>query len=237
MDNMIKAVLFDLDDTLWPIVPVIQSAENELFEWLAMHAPAVTRQFTIESLRAQRQQLMATDPGYQLDLRRLRHAGLTEAFLSTGTDLALVDQAMEVFSRARNRVTPFDDVLPTLTSLRSRVALGSISNGVADLEVIGMAHYFQASVAAYRLGCAKPAAAIFHAACHALGVAPHEAVYAGDDPVLDVEGAQKAGLHGVWIRRAELETAQALPEHVRPEAICNTLYELEQWLNERMVKV
>lgn len=233
---MIKAVLFDLDDTLWPIVPVIRRAENELFEWLAQHAPAVTTQFTIESLRARRQQLMATNPVYQLDLRRLRHAGLTEAFLSTGTDLTLIDQAMEVFSRARNRVTLFDDVLPMLARLGGRVALGSVSNGVADLESIGIAHYFQASVAAHRQGCAKPAAAIFHAACDALGVAPHEAVYIGDDPVLDVEGAQKAGLYGVWIRRAGLETAQMLPEHVQPDAICDTLYELERWLSKRAAK-
>lgn len=233
----IKAVLFDLDDTLWPIVPVIERAENILFAWLAEHAPALTRQFTIESLRARRQALMATDPVYQLDLRRLRHAGLTEAFLSVGEDIALVDQAMAVFSRARNEVTPFDDVLPVLERLRGIVPLGSVSNGVADLEAIGLAHYFRASVAAHRVGRAKPDAAIFHAACHAIGVAPQEAVYVGDDPLLDVQGAQNAGMYAAWINRPELEPARVLPEHVRPDAICNTLFELEQWIRERIVKV
>ena len=235
--SAIKAVLFDLDDTLWPIVPVIERAENILFAWLAEHAPAVTRQFTIESLRARRQELMATDPVYQLDLRRLRQAGLTEAFLSAGENVALVDQAMAVFSRARNEVTPFDDVLPALERLRGIVPLGSVSNGVADLEAIGMAHYFQVSVAAHRIGRAKPDAAIFHAACRAIGVAPQEAVYVGDDPVLDVQGAQNAGLHAVWINRPELEPGRPLAEQVRPDAICNTLFELEQWISERIVKV
>lgn len=233
----IKAVLFDLDDTLWPIVPVIERAEIILFDWLSERAPAVTRQFTIEGLRARRQELMATDPTYQLDLRRLRHAGLTEAFLHAGEDITLVDQAMEVFSRARNEVTPFDDVLPALERLRRMVMLGSVSNGVADLEIIGIAHYFQASVAAHRVGCAKPDAAIFHAACDALEVAPQEAIYVGDDPLLDVQGAQNAGLQAVWINRPQLAPARALPDHVRPDAICNTLFELEQWISERIIKV
>lgn len=234
--SVIRAVLFDLDDTLWPIVPVIKRAENLLHDWLRANAPAVAQRVTIESMRARRQELMASDPVYQLDLRMLRHAVLTEAFLSTGADVSMVDRAMEVFSRARNEVTPFGDVIPTLDSLRGRVALGSVSNGVADLHAIGMAHYFQTSVAAHHFGCAKPDAAIFHAACNALGVAPHEAVYVGDDPLLDVEGAQKAGLHAVWMNRQELQPARSLPDHVRPDLTCTTLHELDQWLNGRMVK-
>lgn len=233
---IIKAVLFDLDDTLWPIVPVIQRAENVLFDWLTEHAPQVAQRVSIDSLRQRRQALMASDPVYQLDLRALRHAVLTEAFAGAGQDPAMVDQAMEVFSRARNQVTPFADVLPALANLQRRVRLGSVSNGVADLRAIGIAHFFEVSVAAHRFGCAKPDAAIFHSACEALGVAPHEAAYAGDDPLLDVEGAQKAGLHGIWIDRPELGLTRVLPDHVRPDAICTTLHELERWLDAHIAK-
>ena len=42
-----KAVLFDLDDTLWPIVPVIRAAETILYTWLQQHAPRVADRFTI----------------------------------------------------------------------------------------------------------------------------------------------------------------------------------------------
>jgi FMN hydrolase / 5-amino-6-(5-phospho-D-ribitylamino)uracil phosphatase len=229
----IKAVLFDLDDTLWPIVPVIKRAENLLYDWLKAHAPAVTELVTIESMRERRQQLMATDPVYQLDFRILRHTVLTEAFRDAGLDVGLVDQAMAVFSKARNEVTPFEDVLPTLENLQGRVILGSVSNGVADLNAIGIAHYFQTSVAAHRVGYAKPDAAIFLAACKALGVAPQEALYVGDDPLLDVEGAQKAGLRAAWINRTELEPVRMLPSHVQPDAIFGNLYELDRWLAGR----
>jgi FMN hydrolase / 5-amino-6-(5-phospho-D-ribitylamino)uracil phosphatase len=127
-------------------------------------------------------------------------------------------------------VTPFEDVRPTLERLQGRVILGSVSNGVADLHAIGLAHFFQASIAAYRVGRAKPDAAIFHAACNAIDVLPAEALYIGDDPLLDVEGAQKAGLRAAWINRAELGPGRVLPGHVRPEVVFRDLHELEQWL-------
>lgn len=228
MKTPIKAVLFDLDDTLWPIVPVLRQAELKLHDWLAVHAPEVAQCFSIEMLRQRREALMQAHPRYRIDLWSLRHATLTQAFQHVNPDLDLskVDQAMAVFSRARNAVTPFDDVAPGLAQLNRRVVVGSISNGFADLNAIGLAHHFRVSIAAHTFGRAKPDPVIFHAACEALGVAPSEAAYVGDDLTLDVDGAQKAGMRGVWMNRFERE----LPAHVRPDAVCITLHELDQWL-------
>jgi len=57
-----------------------------------------------------------------------------------------------------------------------------------------------------------------------------EALYIGDDPLLDVEGAQNAGLRAAWINRAELGPDRSLPEHIRPDAVFGNLYDLERWL-------
>jgi putative hydrolase of the HAD superfamily len=81
----------------------------------------------------------------------------------------------------------------------------------------------------------KPDPAIFQAACRALNVAPQEAVYIGDDPWLDVDGAQKAGLQAVWINRIGCEPQRTLPLHIQPSAICTTLFELDQWLTGRIM--
>ena len=230
----IRAVLFDLDDTLWPILPVLRAAEARLADWLAQHAPAVAQGFPTERLRAMRQELLAAEPHYALDLRRLRRATLETAFAEAGAEAALIDHAMQLFNRARNAVTPYDDVLPLLGRLGSRVKLGSISNGVADLEEIGLARHFHFSIAAHQAGCTKPDPAIFLRACEALDVAPAEAVYIGDDPLLDVEGAQRAGLAGVWLKRPDLAHLRPLPEHVRPDGILASLDELEAWLAQRV---
>jgi putative hydrolase of the HAD superfamily len=223
-----KAVLFDLDDTLWPIVPVIQRAEEIWFAWLAQHAPSITASFTIDTLRARRRALLEEQPEFHLDLHALRHAGLTEAFLEVQEDMEKIAPAMELFAEARNAVTLFDDVLPLLNNLHGRVALGSVSNGVADLHRIGLAHYFQASVAARHVRFAKPKPEIFLAACDALDIAPSEALYIGDDPLLDVDGAQKAGLTAVWLNRGI--NGSPLGD-VKPDMICTNLFELNDWLD------
>jgi HAD superfamily hydrolase (TIGR01549 family) len=222
----IRALLFDLDDTLWPIVPVIVAAEQAQYRWLQQHAPAVAAAHTVESLRARRMALMEEDPRHRVDLMALRALVMTEAFTACGEDLGKIEAGMALFGHARNQVQPFDDVVPALRRLGGKFLLGSVSNGAADLAAIGMAQHFRISVAAHEFGSVKPDPAIFLHACEALGVAPAEAVYIGDDPALDVIGAQQAGLRAVWINRFE----RTLPPHIRPDASCASLDQLETWL-------
>ncbi|MES2126031.1 MAG: HAD family hydrolase [Pseudomonadota bacterium] len=224
-----RAILFDLDDTLWPIAPVIVQAEETLHQWLHTHAPRVAERFSIEHLREARLVLLAQQPEFKLDLGKLRRAGLAAAFDEAGEDGAKVEAAMIHFFAARNAVIPYDDVLPGLLRLKGRALLGTISNGNADLHTIGLDHHFAVSVAAHQFGCAKPDAAIFHAACGALGLAPFECVYVGDDVLLDVRGAQQAGLRGVWLNRTGSDAH--LRHGVLPDAICRDFDELHDWLN------
>jgi len=224
-----KAVLFDLDDTLWPIAPVIVQAEQQLYDWLRVNAPRVAERNTIDSLRQARITLLAQQPEFQLDLGKLRRAGLVAAFAEVGEDESKIEQAMVEFFAARNSVVPYDDVLPGLLRLKGRVQLGSVSNGNADLKTIGLSHHFKVSVAAHEVGCAKPDPTIFHAACARLGIAPAEAVYVGDDVLLDIQGAQRAGLRAVWLNRTD---SRAHLEHgVQPDAVVPDIHALIDWLH------
>ena len=223
-----KAILFDLDDTLWPIAPVIIQAEQSLHQWLHAHAPRVAERFSIDHLRQARLELLAAQPEFRIDLGKLRRAGLLSAFEQAGEDSAKVEQAMVHFFAARNAVVPYDDVLPGLLRLKGKVKIGTVSNGNADLQAIGLAHHFAVSVAAHQLGLAKPDPAIFLAACEQLEVAPHEAVYVGDDVLLDVRAAQQAGLRAVWLNRTA--STSHLEHGVVPDAICANFDQLLDWL-------
>ena len=223
-----KAILFDLDDTLWPIAPVILEAEAKLHQWLQENAPRVADRFSIDNLRQKRLALLATQPEFHLDLGALRRAGLLSAFEEAGEDIDKVEQAMIHFFAARNAVVPYDDVLPGLLRLKGRTLLGSVSNGNADLQAIGLSHHFKVSVAASQLGYAKPDVAIFHAACKELGVDPADAVYVGDDVLLDIKGAQQAGLRAVWLNRHG--GSQHLEHGVVPDAIVANFDQLIDWL-------
>ena len=230
----IRALLFDLDDTLWPIAPVIERAEQLMFDWLHDHVPQVAESCTIASLRARRAELMASTPRFRVDLWALRHAVLTEVFTACGADTARIDEVMAVFTLARNQVTLFDDVAVCLPRLAHRITLGSLTNGAADLKQIGLDRHFSVSLAAHQIGRAKPDPAVFHAACDALGLPPAQVAYIGDDLRLDVEGAQNAGLVGIWLNRHRLNPSSE-HSHIRPDAAVSSLHELEQWLHDRRI--
>jgi putative hydrolase of the HAD superfamily len=130
---------------------------------------------------------------------------LRRALLAAGDDPALAVPAFEVFFEARQQVQLFDDVLPALARLAARWPVVALTNGNADVHrVPGLGAHFHAALSARDLGLAKPAAAVFAAACQRAGAAPAATLHIGDDPALDVDGALAAGLQAAWVRRPEL---------------------------------
>lgn len=224
---VIKAILFDLDDTLWDIQPVLARAETILYQWLTLHAPSVAAMHTIESLREHRMTLARHDPSLKVNLLALRHKALSQIFNEHNLPVSLADSAMTLFSTARNTVTLFDDVLPAFDQLREHWVLGSVTNGTTDLSVTGLTPYFRTSIASYQFGVSKPETAIFHAAASALNIAPEHIAYVGDDPVFDVQGAKQAGMHAVWMNRFDRHYAGEFT----PDAQCTDLFGLLAWLN------
>ncbi|MFC0349217.1 HAD family hydrolase [Undibacterium danionis] len=221
----IKALIFDLDDTLWPVAPVISQAEASLHAWMSTQVPSVVAQYSIDALRERRQALIPTNPRFSYDLWALRHTLLQQVFSEHGVDGSLADEAMQIFSEARNRVNFFDDVMPALDALKQRYILGSISNGFADITAIGLSQYFSVSVAAHQFGCAKPDPKIFLAVIDYLKLSPGELMYIGDDLRLDVQGAQQVGMSATWLNRRGI-TLENTGLNVKPDLIVKDLQEL-----------
>ncbi|MCB1778398.1 MAG: HAD family hydrolase, partial [Candidatus Competibacteraceae bacterium] len=128
---MIKAITFDLDDTLWDIWPVVERAEQLLHDWLAARYPRMAEQFTPLELRDLSAEVIAARPNMAHDRTWLRKAALNLAARRVGYREFDVDSAFEVFFIARNAVELFADVRPTLERLARRYTLASLSNGNA----------------------------------------------------------------------------------------------------------
>jgi 2-haloalkanoic acid dehalogenase type II len=206
---------FDLDDTLWPVAPVIAGAENTLFSWLRERYPQTVSGHSIESLRAQRAQVAGRFPEHSHDLSFLRHRALKDLFGAAGHAESLADDALEVFFSARNRVEFYDDVRPSLERLHARYRLFAISNGNADLERCGIADLFDGHVTARSAGAAKPDPRIFAALLKLTGVGAAQVLHVGDDPLADVVGATQAGMQAVWINRDAREWPEAFAAPAR----------------------
>lgn len=198
----ICAITLDLDDTLWPVWPAIARAEAALHGWLSVHAPATARAFDTCALRLLRQQLAAEQPERAHDLSRLRLDSLRLALCSAGEDVAKADAAFDVFLAARQAVDLYADVVPALERLAGRYPILAVTNGNADLQRTGVAHWFRGIVSAGEFGVGKPDRRIFQEACRRLGLVAQQVLHAGDDRVLDVDAALSAGLQACWVRRA-----------------------------------
>ena len=101
----------------------------------------------------------------------------------------------------RNAVELFAEVRPVLERLAQRYTLASLSNGNADVRLIGLDDVFSFSLNAMDVGAAKPDRRMFESACARLGARPAQVVHVGDDPEHDVQGAANAGFRTVWLNR------------------------------------
>jgi FMN hydrolase / 5-amino-6-(5-phospho-D-ribitylamino)uracil phosphatase len=214
---------FDLDDTLWPVGPVIAAAESAMLSWLRAHYPSTVSGHDIESLRALRAGVSERFPERGHDLTFLRHRALKDLFAAAELEERLADEALEVFFAARNRVEFYGDVRPSLLRLRSRYRLFALSNGNADLQRCGIADLFSGHVTASAAGAAKPDARIFAHLLEMAGVEAHQVMHIGDDPLADVVGAAQAGMQAVWLNRDEREWPKGL---AAPPRTISTLAEI-----------
>jgi putative hydrolase of the HAD superfamily len=192
---------FDLDDTLWPVGPLMIAAESAMLSWLRKRHPEIMREHDAETLRALRMRVVAQFPERSHDFTFLRRSALAQMFRDAGYDETHADEAFEVFFTARNRVQLYDDVESSLQRLRLRYRLFALSNGNADLERCGIAHLFEGHVTAIAAGAAKPDARIFTRLLELSGVEAARVLHVGDDPHADVVGAMQSGLQAAWLNR------------------------------------
>jgi FMN hydrolase / 5-amino-6-(5-phospho-D-ribitylamino)uracil phosphatase len=197
----VRAIAFDLDNTLWDVEPVLARAEARLHEWLQQHCPRIAQRLSSEDMRVARERLACREPHNAHDVTYLRLTALAEHAREHGYDERLAAAAFEVFLAARNQVEMFPDVVPALARLRRRYALASLSNGNADLARIGLDGLFGVSLNARQIGAAKPHPQCFERLAHAVALPAGEIAYVGDDPQLDVAAARAAGLVAVWMNR------------------------------------
>jgi HAD superfamily hydrolase (TIGR01509 family) len=149
------------------------------------------------------------------DLSAIRRESLRRMLAASGDDPALAEPAFAVVHEARQRVDLYPEVAAALDRLAARVPLLAVTNGNADLERTGVAHWFRGAVAAADVGVGKPHPRVFEVACRTLGLPPGEVLHAGDDVRLDVDAALGAGLQAAWVQRDQAGDAPPGAARVR----------------------
>lgn len=230
MTRPLRLITFDLDDTLWPVGPVIMRAEHRMRDFLDAHAPIVNQRFDRDGMTALRDRVLKQHPQLVHDISTLRRLILKAALEACHyPDVeTLAEQAFAAFLDARHDVEYFEDALDTLAYLSRHYTLGALSNGNADIARLGLDQYFSFHLSAESVGRRKPEPEMFERALQEAGVGPDAAVHVGDHVDDDIRGAANVGMSTIWVNRPGLIWSEA---DVTPTWEIQTLTELRRILS------
>ncbi len=244
---MLKAVIFDLDDTLidWSHVEGDWESRDRqhlrgVFDHINQNG-AILPDFDA-LVHAFRQGMRDAWEAGRASLRA-PHLGriLTDALVTAGAGDVELDElaCLEAYNwRAAPGVVLFPDVPAILRLLiENDVRVGIVTNAHQpmwmrdiELEYFGLLAFFPTCrLSAADAGYLKPHPRIFQQALDCLDVNANEAVFVGDNPVADVAGAQGAGLQAVL--RVRQPAPDMLSGLIVPDHAINSLQELPDILD------
>ena len=219
----LRAVLFDLDDTLHDDTATYKRAAEGVASDLARERgidPALLLDAYVRQADAFWKNLGVERFGTSLIgvrtamwLAALREAGLDDATVAA--------RAADDYNRyRRGHLQLWPHALTLLGNLRERgCGLALVTNGFSEthrdkIVLLELEDAFDEIFIADEVGMLKPDPRIFLLACERLGVAPEAAAMVGDRYERDVRGGAAAGLYTVWlnVRGESLPPGSPLPD-------------------------
>lgn len=98
----------------------------------------------------------------------------------------------------------FNSSLKILTDLKPKYTLGLLTNGSrlcqrSKIKAVDIEKYFNEIIVSREEGIAKPDKEVYFRLCNRLGVEPNECIFVGDNYNTDILGAINANITAVWI--------------------------------------
>ena len=210
---MLRAVLFDLDDTLFDHESCARAA-LEAVHRSHMHVSSVSfeafERVHAALLEELHQRVMSGD----LDIDAARIERFRRLFEAAGAGDRSPEEGARVYRECYVRTRrAIAGAAALLAALKPQMKIGVVSNNLLaeqqeKMKQCGLDGFVDALVVSETVGVVKPDPLIFHVALEQLGVRRDETVMVGDSWAADVEGARAAGIPVVWFNRNALPSPE-----------------------------
>ena len=223
---MIKAVVFDLDHTLFDRYATIKKLVPQLRKHFDL-GDGITDEYFI-------QELSYADKHYV----HKGWEGIYNHLVSKGIFRTLpgfAEYTEIVLRHFKHIAEKYDFAEPTLKKIKSKgYKIGLITNGSHELQYkklgkLELTDLFDEIIVSGDTPYQKPDERIFLMMAERMGIAPQEMMYVGDHPLNDVEGSRKAGCVSVWVKTTG---TWIFPEIKKPTLQIETVEELPLLLDE-----
>ncbi|MDT0605334.1 HAD-IA family hydrolase [Thalassotalea castellviae] len=217
----IKAISFDLDDTLYSNFPVMMATDAKMIRYFAHQLPDHPNgEYDYHFWYTFRTQALNLDATLSHDVGALRlqsyYLGIQSLGFSSTVAMNMAEQALSYFVKQRSNFTVPEPVHHLLKRLKKQWPIIAISNGNVDTKAIGIHHYFDAI---YHAGAhqglqlkQKPDADMFQRTCQQFNIQPAQLLHVGDCGVNDVYGAIRFGCQTAWVSSYDVgQPITALP--------------------------
>ncbi|MFQ5848790.1 MAG: HAD family hydrolase [Candidatus Methylomirabilales bacterium] len=178
-------------------------------------------------LREQEQREVSAHERFHLFFQQL-HIPVTleiEPFL-----VRLLDAHMRCLAEAVHTPPEHRELLEWLKPRYRLALISNFDHGPTARQILdrtGMTSFFELILISDEVGHRKPHPAIFTTACEALGISPHEAIFIGDSPHIDIAGAKGVGMGVIWLNRWGEHLDQSIPH---PDYIVSRLEDIKSIL-------
>jgi putative hydrolase of the HAD superfamily len=201
-----RAIVFDLDDTLYPQSGFKLSGFRAVADWAA-------GRFAADAARVYRtccEQMALLGPSHP----RI----LDAAFSQLQVPGIEIEDAVDVFRSHRPQISVYPGVVEMFERLQGELRLGLLTDGTAavqrrKVEALGISSNFDGIWFSDDLGTAKPDPTLFDAIGQHFGLSGSQLVYVGDNPRKDFIGARQRNWLTVRVRTGEHAAFEAITDY------------------------
>jgi len=209
MMRRIRAVIFDLDNGLYPEEDYLLAAYREIASFLSSRC-SLSKEEIYDRLVGSWRKKTSMYPRLFNDL-----------VTDIGLGQELVPELLRIYAGVTPRLSLYPRVGELLDVLRQRgIKLGLLTNGTIGIQrnkirLLGVEKFFDAVIYAREKGKEgdKPNPEAYLTVLQRLGVAPDETVCIGDNPHTDFLGAKKLGMRTMRVLVGEFKHVRLDAEH------------------------